>query len=107
MKKQMKLNVLERSHALTLLPEQGNFVTLKAVHEARLTLALSESERTEFITKNADGLDVWTEKALEMRDLDLNKTAQDIIREKLEELDSKKELKAEQMSLYEKFVEQE
>lgn len=40
----MKLNVMERITLISLLPESGNFVTLKIVRKLRETLSFSEEE---------------------------------------------------------------
>lgn len=100
----MKLNVLERALALGLLPEKGDFATLRAVQEARTNLALTEDEVKEFNFVQNDKQLTWNIAGNEEREIALNSTAERIIREKLTEVDEKKELTKEFMSLFEKFV---
>ncbi len=100
----MKLTVLERAIALSTLPEQGDFATLKVVQQARTNLSLSEKEVEEFEFKTEEGRMKWNAKGQEEKEIDLSKTAVKLIREKLEEIDSKKELKEQQLSTYEKFT---
>jgi hypothetical protein len=100
----MKLRVIERAIALSLLPEQGDFSTLKIIQEAKLNLALKESEIEEFAFKIEEGQMKWNLKGEEEREIELSKTAIQLIAEKLLDLDAKKELKPAQLSTYEKFV---
>ena len=52
----MKLGVLERITLLQILPVQGDFLTLRIIHELRQVLSFTEGEIAEF------GLEVDPEK---------------------------------------------
>jgi len=101
----MELSVLERFLALQLLPEKGDFTTLRTVQEARTNLSLTEEEVKEFELKSEEGRMSWNAKGSEPREIELSKGAIKLISDALIALNEKKELKEGQLSLYEKFVE--
>lgn len=100
----MKLTLLERAVGLSLLPEKGDFSTLRTVQEARNNLALSEAEVKEFDYKSEGNKMSWNEAGNEEREIKLSKLAERILADKLKDLNDKKELVTNQMSLYEKLI---
>lgn len=100
----MELNVLERILATSLLPAQGDFATLRTVTEARTNLALTEEEIKDFDFKTENGMMTWNDKGKESKEIELSKSAQRLIADLLVALDASKELKENQITLYEKFV---
>jgi hypothetical protein len=102
-----QLNALERLTLLSILPAEGNFLTLKLVRELREMLSFSELEnkRLSFVQ---DGDQVrWDESGDILKDCDIGEKMTDLIVETLEELNKKEQLKLQMFSLYEKFVIQE
>ena len=100
----MKLNVLERITALGILPEAGNFATLKIVQDLQRALALTEAEYKEFgVSQKGDQL-TWNSKGLEEREIKIGEKAKDILIESLKKLDEEKKLTQNHYSLYEKFA---
>ena len=100
----MKLNVLERIMALGILPEAGNFATLKIVNDLKLVLSLTEAEYKEFEVKQEDDQLLWNSKGLEEREIKIGEKATDILIEALKKLDEEKKLTNQHFSLFEKFV---
>ena len=100
----MKLNVLERITALGILPEAGNFATLKIVNDLRMSLGLTESEFKEFEVVTKGDQMSWNPKGAEERDIKIGEKATDILIEALRKLDEDKKLTNQHFSLYEKFV---
>lgn len=100
----MKLNVLERITALGILPEAGNFATLKIVQNLRMALSLTEVEFKEFeVVQKGDQM-TWNEKGREEKEIKIGEKATDILIEALKKLDEEKKLTNQHFSLYEKFV---
>ena len=105
----MKLNVLERITALGIMPEAGNFVTLRIMNDLREGLGFTEAELKEFNIqygqgKNKDQI-TWDAKGLkEEREIKIGEKATDILVETLKNLDKEKKLTNQHFTLYEKFI---
>ena len=100
----MKLNVLERITALGILPEVGNFATLKIVNDLKMSLGLTEAEFKEFEVKQKGDQMMWNEKGAEEREIKIGEKATDILIEALRKLDEDKKLTNQHFSLFEKFI---
>jgi len=101
----MKLNVAERLVLLSVLPEQGDFTTLKVIRTLRETLSFSEDEHKEYQFVQ-EGMSVrWNDKAEQEKDITIGEKANDIIVLALSKLNEEKKLKMEHFGLYEKFIE--
>lgn len=106
----MKLNVFERLNLLSILPREGDFITLKILRELREDLSFSEEENAKLDFKQLDdGRVSWNNKVAKdlIKDVKIGRKAESIIREELEKLNSQKKLKDIHLELYEKFVEDE
>ena len=102
----MKLNLSERFEVLRLLPEQGNFATLKIVSDMRTNLAPSEDEHKKFCIQQQGDQILWdSAKGAEAVEIPIGEKATDIIVDALKKLDESGTMTARHMSLYEKFVE--
>lgn len=102
----MKLNLAERFEALRLLPEQGNFATLKIINDLRSNLAPSEEDHEKFKLHQEGNQIRWDPVAgAEEIEIPIGNKATDIIKSALKNLDEKEALGAQHISLYEKFVE--
>lgn len=100
----MKLNVFERLMLLSILPQEGNFVTLKVLRELKSNLGLSEKELKEFEVKQENDQVIWNTKGNEELEIEIGEKATDIVIEALKQLDKDKKLTEQYFSLYEKFV---
>lgn len=100
----MRLNVLERLMLLGVLPEQGNFLTLKIVRQLREALSFSEEEIKALKIEQKDGRVEWQDDGAEEKDVPVGEKAMDLIVEALKKKDDAKELTDQHFSLYEKFV---
>lgn len=132
----MKLTVFERIQLQNLLPDQGDFVTLKLIRKLREALSFSEKEIADIDFKNRwqcqacntselttqtpkcpscgaymqpAGSVHWDEgKALKvLKDVHMGRTMRDLCRATLKKLSDEEKLTEQAMSLYEKFVEAE
>ena len=102
----MKLTVHERLIVPALLPDKEDFLTLRILRKLREELSFTEEEHKKFKIK-VDGTQVyWDKKADDdPKDIEFGDIATKLIVEKLKSMNEKKELTADHISLYEKFVE--
>ena len=103
-----KLTLAERFGILGVLPDKGNFVTMKTLRELRENLMPSDEEVTKYGIKQVGQQIQWDQKFRDItKEFDLGKTAHRIIEDRLEELDKSKELTPNLISVFEKFVKSE
>ena len=100
----MKLNVIERLTLLQILPQEGNFVTLKVLRDLTSVLGMNEKEFKEFEIKQTGEQVTWNPKGNEERAVEIGEKATDLIVEALKRLDEQKKLAQRHLTLYEKFV---
>ena len=104
----MKLNVLERvllGNALS--GQEGNFVTLKLIRNAREEMSFNDEENRKLHFANSNGKLVWDpEMAMEIGEVEipLSDTVKDLIKKILLDMNDKAKLTEHHFSLYEKFV---
>ncbi len=112
----MLLTIMERNILLSILPREGNFITLKTVRQLRESLALQEGEEEEFgIKKEGDTLEDGTvvpkgqfrltQNIDKEKEISISRKAAEVIVSALETLNSQNKLTEAHFSLYEKFVE--
>jgi transcriptional/translational regulatory protein YebC/TACO1 len=100
----IELNVGERLSILTILPQEGSFLTLRLIRELKNKLGLSADELKEFDVKQEDGSIRWNAKGLETKKITFKEKEVELIANELKEIDKKKQLKDIHFSIYEKFV---
>lgn len=101
----MKLNLLERLALLQILPEEGNFVTLKVIRDLKSSVGITADEFKEFELIEKDGQLTWNAKGQEEKEFVLPDKARSICSEQLKKLSESNKLNKNHISLYEKFVE--
>jgi len=131
----MKLEVFERLMLLNILPQEGDFTTLKLVRKLREALSFSEKENTEIdfkyhwrcpkcqkveleaqaikcqecgIYMKPAGAVNWDEEKAKgvIKDVHMGDTMLALCKTTLKKLSDEQKLTENHMSLYEKFVEQ-
>jgi hypothetical protein len=103
----MKLEVHERISILNLLPQQANYVGVKALRKAKEIISFNEEEREFYgLHINEQGNWEWEGAKASQRvaDIPIEQYIVETIREKLAEMDSKAALTDQYTSLYEKFI---
>ncbi len=102
----MLLHMSERLMLLSILPKEGNFLTLKIVRKLREDLSLSEAEHKEYDFKALDdGRVAWSKEAdAQPKEITIGEKATDIIVEALTALDKSNKLTDAHFTLYEKFL---
>ena len=100
----MELSVLERLILLNSLPAQGDITTIKIVRKLREDLSFSEAEHKALNFKQEADRLLWNQDASVTKDVVLGEKALKVIRDALVSLNQKKELHADHLDVYEKFV---
>jgi len=102
----MKLTVMERLTCLGILPDAGNFVTMRMREELILKLGLTAEEMTEYdVTQLEDGRVQWKQDVPQDKEIDMKPSEIVEIKKNLEKMDKDEKLTPQHISLYEKFVE--
>jgi hypothetical protein len=91
--------------ALSILPTEGNFATLKVVRQFRESLSLTEEEIKEYDVKQDGDKIIWNQKGIEEKEIVIGEFAMDMIKSKLKKMNDDNKLEEKHFSLYEKFVE--
>ena len=99
----MKLSVNDRLILLSIIPQQGDFTTLKIIRDMRDDLSFSEEEHKKLKFRREAELTYW-EEGLEDKEINFGEKATDIIVDAFKKLNEQKKLRIEHMELYEKFV---
>jgi len=114
----VKLSVFERIVLGSLLPQEGNFITLKIIRKIQDDIGFTEEEHKllqfkypgeKYIDKNgqekvvAPGTIHWDDTVGE-KEFEFGEKAVDIIVDVLDKLDDQKKLRNIHYTLYEKFV---
>ncbi len=100
----MKLSVAERLGILSILPIRGDYITLKVLNQLRLNLAFSEKELKDYgVVEDKEKQRVdWSSDAVV--DIPIGEVASDLVVRAFRDLDKRKELPANLVELYEKFI---
>ena len=101
----MILTVSDRFALLNLLPQQGDFTTLKMVRELREDLSFSEEENEALkFVATEEGRVTWAVAGEPNKDFDFSPLQNKLICEALDKADKGKKLSLENLSLYERFM---
>jgi hypothetical protein len=100
----MILKVLDRITLLGILPEQGDFLTLKLVRQLREDLSFSEHELEAMSIQNSDGRITWNPEADAGKPVSIGKAATELIACGLKKLDKEQKLTDHHVDLYSTFV---
>ena len=109
----MELTIGERIALSSVLPLQGNAVTLRIIQEARLKLSFTEAEIKDLGIENhmlpQGGANItWNpKKANVTTDIEIGEAVNSIIVKELTRLDATNRLHLTMLPLYKKFVEKE
>ena len=101
----MNLNIFERLSLLQILPQKGDFMTLKIVTNLQQVLSPSEEEFKEFGLKEVQGRYEWNNKGQEPKEIEIGDKAKKIVAEELKKLSDSEELNMNLFSVYNKFIE--
>jgi hypothetical protein len=102
--REMKLYVIDRVSLLSILPEKGDFLTLKIIRQLREELSFSEEEIKALRLTSANGSVTWNAAADSGKDVQIGEKATDLIVDTLKKINEKKELTQQLFGLYAQFV---
>ena len=102
--KSINLNIPERLHLLQVLPEKGNYVTIKILNDLRMKIALTSDEVTEYNIKESNGSITWDETGLKEIEMTFEDAQFDLIKTTVKDLDEKKDLQFSFADLYAKIL---
>lgn len=100
----MQLSVRDRIILLSVIPQTGDFLTLKIVRKLGDSLSFSEEEHKLYNFKPVDTGVVWDDSHESVKDIEIGEKANDIIVNAFKKLNDSKQLKMEHFDLYERFV---
>ena len=102
----MKLTILERLMLISVLPQEGNILTVKIVQDLKADASFSEEELEEHEIVLSDGRVDWNPESNEyIKEIPFGPQAMKVIVESLEKLNSEEKLTEDFITLYEKFME--
>ncbi len=99
-----KLDVSDRLSVMQLLPKESDFVTLGVIRKTVEIVSIKENEFKEFDIKQVGEGTQWNQKGAKKKSFEIGEVAENLIREKLEELNKEKKLEQRHYNLYESFV---
>jgi hypothetical protein len=101
----MDLSIHERLMALSILPREGDYASLKVLTQLRLSLSFTEKEIKDWkITHDPIEKRTSWDAPNAVAEIPIGEKATDIIVEALKKLDRERKLPENAMSLYEKFI---
>jgi len=98
----MILNILERLTLLSILPKEGDYVTLKILRDLRMALGLTEEELKNWNVVQEETRVTWDENG--EAEIPIGEKAMGIIVDRLRDMDEKKQLTDQSVAVYEKFI---
>ena len=99
-----KLTLSDRFAALSVLPAEGNFATLKLIRKLREQLSLTEAEiKDQKVIQNGDQI-TW-EKGEKTTEMEFGEFAENMIKEHLKKMNEANKLEDSHFAIYEMFVE--
>lgn len=103
----MKLTIAERIILGSILPSEGNFITLKIVRQLREALSFSEEEISKLKFEQDGNMVKWdtvAEAEIGVVDIPIGEKAMSIIVDRLLELDKQGRLTEPMVGVFERFV---
>jgi len=101
----MELTILERLMLGSILPQQGDIVSLKIVQDLKLAVAFTEKEIADCEIDHKDDRITWNPEAEEyLKEIPIGPKAMTLIVGELEKRNEEKVLVADFISLYDKFM---
>jgi hypothetical protein len=99
----MQLTIGERLNLLSILPSEGNFLTMRLVDDLRKELGFSEQELEHINLREEEGRLAWDPDKSAPKEVEFGERSRRIVYDTLAELDKEGKMRAEHLSLCEKF----
>jgi len=101
----MKFTVRQRLALLAALPQQGNLVTMRVMHELHMRLSFSEEEQERLKFVPMENGTIWNTIADVPVEIEIGEAARGIIVQGLKDMDARGRLTADHLPLWDIFVE--
>ena len=99
----MKLNVGERLTLLTILPKEGDLLTLRIIRDLQASLSFTEEDHVRYKIRE-EGTQVFWDDSAEGKDIDIGRKAHDIICSTFERLGKEHKLDIGWLATVERFL---
>jgi hypothetical protein len=103
----VKLTVKQRLNLQSILPQQGDFLTVKMIRVLREELSFSQEEHELLkLVSNRDGSVSWDAKVAEdcIKEVEIPETVVSTIKQTLEKLNAQKKITDAHLDFYEMFM---
>jgi hypothetical protein len=100
----MEFTIADRINLLTILPSEGNIVTLKIIRELQTELGFSEEEIKTYEIIGTDGRVTWKDSNGYKKDIVIGEKANDTIKGAFTNLEKQNKLQLSHLDLYERFM---
>lgn len=100
----MKLETADRLILLSLIPAEGNIITLKLFRELREALSFNDEENKALNFKQNDNIVTWDQTVPMEKEITIGEAMTDMIKDLLHKMDEEKKLTESHISLYDKFI---
>ena len=100
-----KLNIGERLMVMSILPKEGDFVTLRAIRDMVAKIGLSAKDMETYDVTQKEGVTRWNKEGLKLAEIDFEVFELEIITSTLKKLNEDKKLTPQLFDVYEKFME--
>lgn len=102
----MRLTVRERLALLSVLPREGDILTLRIVQDLRRALSFSEAEHAALkLTSSEDGVSWDRTGEGDPKDVEIGPKAHTVVSDALQRMSNQKKLTEAHVGIYERFVE--
>ncbi len=102
----MKLSIRERLILSSILPQEGDILTLRILRKLQSDLSFSEEELKQYKFETLDGGMVrWDNTVEQEKEIEIGEKANGIIVLALSKLNEQRKLKMEHLDIYDRFVE--
>lgn len=100
----MLLTVMDRLVVLNVLPQEGDIITVRTLHELHQKLGFSQEEQEACGLKDNGGSVTFDDTAVEEKEIEIGSKELVLIVEALQSLDAQKKLTASHLATWDKFV---
>ncbi len=100
----MELGVKDRLLLLSILPDKGDYSTIKIVRQLREALSFTEDEHTEYGMNTNGDMITWDDEKAGIREILVGEKATDIIVSSLRKANTESNITEDLLPLYERLV---
>lgn len=101
----LKLSVGDRLVLLSMLPREGDLITLRTVRDAKTTISFSDAEREALKLKSKpDGTVEWDTSVEQESSIALTDSAFEVILTRFDQMDKEKKIPLSYLDTYEKLM---